>query len=139
MAYTIVAFIWRKPGLSPTEFKSHYETSHIPLLLSLTGPLFPLSHSRFYLGRNASDTSSSDTTNANHQPTVFAGTPNDFDYDVLATLIFEDTIAFEAFHARLREPEVASKLAEDEERFMDRQKLKVAAVDQPLVSTRPSG
>jgi EthD domain len=67
------------------------------------GPLFPLSHSRFYLGRNASDTSSSDTTNANHHPTVFAGTPEDFDYDVLAALVFEDMIAFEASHARLRE------------------------------------
>lgn len=134
----IVAFFWRKPGLSPSDFKSHYETAHIPLLLSLMGPVFPVSHSRFYLHRNPGDTSSSDRSNASYLPTVFAGTPDDFDYDVYCELVYEDKAAFEAFHARMGEPEVAAKIAEDEEKFIDHRKSKVAAVNEPLVTTRPS-
>lgn len=138
MPFTIVAFLWRKPGITPSEFKSHYETVYIPLIVSLVGQSFPLSHSRFYLRREIQAESPSDTTNTNHPPTVFAGTTNDFDYDVYCMLTFEDKSAFETFIGRIRSPEVATKITEDEENFLDRQTMKVAAVDEPVVTTRPS-
>lgn len=138
MTYTIVAFIWRKDGLSPSDFKLHYETNHIPLLLSLMGPLFPLTHSRFYIERGPGITSSPDASTTSYAPVIYVGTPSDFDYDVYCELVFEDAAAFQAFHARMQAPEVAGKIAEDEQKFINRQKLKVAAVDEPVVTTRPS-
>ena len=66
------------------------------------------------------------------------GTPDDFDYDVWAELVFKDAAAWEAFYMRMGEPEVAAKIGEDEERFVDRKKFKVAAVDEPMITTRPS-
>lgn len=102
------------------------------------GALFPLSHSRFYLRRETQAKSSSDTTNTNHPSTVFVGTADDFDYDVYAILTFENESAFQAFYARMQDPEVGGKIAEDEENFIDRQKFKSAAVDEPVVTTRPS-
>lgn len=137
MPYTIACFLWRKPGTSPAEFKSHYENHHIPLLLSVMGPLFPQTHTRFYLTRNATGDDTSST--ADYAPTVFIGTPEDFDYDLFCELVFEDVEAFEAFFARLREPEVAAKVGEDEERFADRKKFKAVAVDEPVVTRRSTG
>lgn len=64
MLYSIVAFFWRKPGLTPQEFRHHYETNHILLLLDLFGPAFPKSHTRFYLPRQLSTNHTADTSNA---------------------------------------------------------------------------
>lgn len=136
MPYTIACFLWRKPGTTPFEFKSHYENHHIPLLLSVMGPVFPQTHTRFYLTKNA--TTDDTSSNADYAPTVFMGTREDFDYDLFCELVFEDVKAFEAFFARFREPEVAAKLGEDEERFMDRKMLKAVAVDEPVVTLRPT-
>ena len=138
MTYTIVAFLWRKPGTTPSEFKNHYENTHIPLLLSLMGPLFPLTHSRFYLRRHPEEGSSSATAVTNYQPTVYVGTHSDFDYDLYCTLEFEDEKGFDAFHQRMQDPEVAPKIAEDEEKFIDSQKLTVAAIHEPVITRRPS-
>ena len=138
MPFTIVAFIWRKPGLSPSEFRSHYENQHIPLLLSLTGPTFPLSHTRFYLVKNSLDsTSSTGVSTVDYSPTVFAASPDDFGYDVYCELVFEDSAAFEAFFSRMQDPRTAAAIADDESKFIDRQKMEVAAVQEPVVTKRP--
>lgn len=140
MPYTIVAFIWRKEGTSPSEFKSHYETTHIPLLLRLLGSVFPISHTRFYLARQDEDASSFSAEHQQQppQPIIYVGVPEDFDYDVYAELVFDDQPAFDAFYARMREPDVAAQIAADEEKFIARSRLKVVAVQEPLVTTRPS-
>ncbi|KAL2013594.1 hypothetical protein VTN00DRAFT_1119 [Thermoascus crustaceus] len=138
MPYTVVVFAWRKPGLTPAQFKDHYEHSHIPLLLELAGPNFPTSHTRFYLPRRAEDLASADPTNENHRPAIFAGQPGDFPWDAYAELVFDDLAAFNAFHAIVTEPENAARIAADEEKFLDRTKLKIAAIDSPVVTTRPT-
>lgn len=135
MPLTVIAFVSRKPGLSPSAFKSHYEDTHMPLLHSLTGPTFPLSHTRFYVTRQPSEPSP-DTSNANHPPTVYGGTPSDFNYDVHIELVFESAAGMEAFYAKMQEPEVAKGIAEDEEKFIDRGTWRVAAVDEPMVTRR---
>lgn len=137
MSYSIVAFLWRKPGLTPNEFRQHYETKHIPLLLNLLGPVFPKSHTRFYIHRQLSTTDSADTSNASYTPTIFIGDTNDFDYDAYASLIFKDEAAFHAFFARLTDPEVAKVVAEDEEKFLWRQKFITAATGTPCVTLQP--
>lgn len=76
----------------PDEFHHHYEKSHTPLLLRLLGPVFPKSHTRFYLPRQPSNPSPGDTSNANYALSVFIGNTDDFDYDVFASVIFESLL-----------------------------------------------
>lgn len=137
MSYSTITFLWRKPGLTPDEFRQHYETNHIPLLLNLLGPAFPKSHTRFYITRQLSSTNSPDASNADYTPTIFIGNTHDFDYDAFASLVFKDATAFEAFYARLTDPDVAKVVAEDEEKFLWRQKFIAAATGTPCVTLQP--
>jgi uncharacterized protein (TIGR02118 family) len=125
MPYTVLIFAYRKPGLSPAEFKSHYESSHVPLVQSLTGSLFPKSHTRRYIQRADS---------ANHPATVLVGTQADFEYDAIAELIFDDEGAFQAFFACVSEAKAAEKIAQDEDKFLDRTKMKVVIEGDSIVT-----
>ncbi|TVY85713.1 hypothetical protein LAWI1_G008996, partial [Lachnellula willkommii] len=78
-------------------FRNHYENTHMPLLISLTGSVFPKTHKRYYLTRTPKDPSSSNTSNANHAVTVDEGEAEDFDYDAYAELEFESVEKFAAF------------------------------------------
>lgn len=97
-----------------------------------------MTHSRFYLPRTTSESSSSDKSNANYTPTTIVGTPDDFTYDVISKLVFEDAAACDAFLARNMEPAVVAKIVVDEERFIERKLLKVVTVDEPCVTVRPA-
>ncbi|KAL8735760.1 MAG: hypothetical protein Q9166_000623 [cf. Caloplaca sp. 2 TL-2023] len=136
MSYSIVAFLWRKPSLTPDEFRHYYETQHIPLLLDLMGPTFPKSHTRFYLPRMQQSPTATDGPN-DYKPVIFAGSVDALDYDAFASIVFEDEEAFGEFHARLKDPEVAKVLREDEEKFQLRQRLVVAAAGAPFVTVAP--
>lgn len=50
MTFTLILFIWRKPGLTPLEFKNAYE-SYMDILLHYAGGLQPETYTRFYLER----------------------------------------------------------------------------------------
>ncbi|KAL8658902.1 MAG: hypothetical protein Q9202_007371 [Teloschistes flavicans] len=130
MPYTILAFITRRPTLSPSEFSSHYENTHIPLLRSLMGPTFPTSHTRFYLARTAPPAA---------DPVVYAGAKEDFDYDVCAKLVFEDEAAFGRFFERMMVPEVKARIEEDEELFLDRERFRSVAVGDVRVTEGSGG
>jgi EthD domain len=124
--FTILVFVTRKPGLSPSAFKSHYENKHIPLLKSLsTGPpsIFPISHTRRYLTRDPSDPA--------HPVVVLVGDPADFAYDAIAEVNFESEAAFREFQTKVM---MTPKVAEDEERFTDRGKLKVVVLGETTVT-----
>ncbi|KAK7932722.1 hypothetical protein PG985_003434 [Apiospora marii] len=51
MTYTVVALRRRKEGTTPAQFRAYYDNTHVPLLRSLSGSLFPLSHTRHYVTR----------------------------------------------------------------------------------------
>lgn len=57
------------------------------------------------------------------------GEPSDFSMDSVTTLSFKDEAAFNAFLAKMMEPSVHEELAADEEKFLDRPKLKLAVVE----------
>jgi len=141
MPYTLVAYLCRNPTMSPAEFRDHYENKHMPLLLSLTGPVFPTTHTRHYLTRTPKDPSSSDITNANYVVTVYDGKPEDLDYDVYAELVFESIEKWGAFAQRLGEVMAAADgvFRADESAFLDLTKRKVVVVDGPVVTVAPSG
>lgn len=120
----LVAFITRNPILSPDEFKNHYENNHIPLLQSLAGPRFPLSHSRHYLSRNDSA--------PDYLLNIAVGQPEDFTYDAFAVLTFENEAAFNEFAPTTVRPEVV----EDENKFMVREKMKAVILGEINTTTR---
>lgn len=130
-----IAFLWRKSGVTPEEFKHHYENVYMPLLRKLFGDAFPKSHTRFYVPRTVQDGSSSDKTNANYHPTVFLGTAQDFDYDAITVTAFEDEAHFQKFFARMGDTEVAKQLEAVQELFSERQMQKAAAIGPGLVTT----
>jgi uncharacterized protein (TIGR02118 family) len=119
MTYSILIFAFRKPGTTPAEFKAHYEGSHVPLVKSIAGPLFPISHIRTYLHRTDSD---------EYPASVLVGGQADFQYDAFAELTFKDEAAFGAFFGTVSSPENAAKIAADEELFLDRSKMTVVLV-----------
>lgn len=124
--YTVLIFAYRKPGISPAEFKSHYESSHVPLVESIAGSLFPKSHTRHYIQR---------ADGADHPATVLVGSQADFGYDAIAELIFDNEAAFQAFFARVTEPKAAEKIAQDEDKFLDRARMKVVIEGDRIVTS----
>ena len=114
--------------MSPAQFKDHYENKHVPLIRSLTGDHFPQSHSRHYIARMAAMGATTDNTNETHPAVALVGTQADFDYDALAILTWDTEEVYEKFIKTIGGAEVAAKIAADEEKFLDRGKLKVAGL-----------
>jgi hypothetical protein len=137
MPYTILLVAYRKPGVSPAEFESHYESSHVPILQSIAGSVFPNSHTRRYIHR-VQGIADGGADNTDHPATVLIGEQADFEYDAIAELVFDDEAAFHAFSARISESEAAERIARDEDLFLDRAKVKVVVVGDCNVTTRPT-
>jgi EthD domain len=137
MPYTILLLAYRKPGVSPTEFKSHYESSHVPILQSIAGSLFPTSHTRRYIHR-VQGSADGGADNTSHPATVLIGEQADFEYDAIVELVFDNEAAFHAFSARISESEAAERIARDENLFLDRAKMKAVVVGDCNVTTRPT-
>ncbi|KAB8067925.1 EthD domain-containing protein [Aspergillus leporis] len=122
MVFKALMFVTRKSGITPAEFKTHYETVHIPLIKGLAGSAFPLSHRRLYLARSPS--SGEDTFPA----AVLLGSQEDFSYDAIVELTFKDEAAFKHFFARRQEPGTKELIDVDEEKFLDATKFKAVVL-----------
>lgn len=127
MPHIALLFAHRKQGMTPAAFKTHYESSHVPLIKSLAGPAFPQSHKRFYIRR---DNVSTGTDNTAYPAQVLVGTQASFEYDAVTEMVFTDKTAFGTFMEVMSRPENVAKLRADEEHFLDREKMKVVAVDE---------
>ncbi|OAL54592.1 hypothetical protein IQ07DRAFT_640097 [Pyrenochaeta sp. DS3sAY3a] len=110
MSDRILLYCHRKPGTTPLAFKTHYETVHIPLMRSLAGPTFPTKHIRHYIARSADPP---------YSATVFSGSQQDFEYDVVVVMEFRDQEHAGSFFGKCAEPKVAKIMKEDCEKFMD--------------------
>lgn len=93
MTYRILIFAYRKPGTTPAAFKSHYETSHVPLVQSIAGDHFPKAHTRRYIHRTERSASATHDDDDDHPASVLVGAQSDFEYDAIAELIFDDETA----------------------------------------------
>ncbi|PWY67881.1 hypothetical protein BO70DRAFT_366178 [Aspergillus heteromorphus CBS 117.55] len=113
MTISLLLLGTRNPTIPPSTFKAHLE-SHVELIKRLTGDAFPLAHRRSYILRT---------------------TQSDFEFDSVAELTFEDQAALERFQARVRAPEAAKLLKEDEDRFSDRGRLCIVRLGE-VVETR---
>ena len=67
---------------------------------------------------------------------MLVATQPDFQYDAFAELTFEDEGKFQTLMGIVSQGEAQERLAEDEEIFMDRARMTVVAVEEPVV-TRP--
>nr|ABD63571.1 hypothetical protein E [Aspergillus parasiticus] len=114
--FTIAVFVTRKPDLSPDAFQDYWENHHVPLLRRLGGSLFPRSHIRHYLKR--------DSQAPDFPAAVLVGEPSDFTYDGFAIINFESEAAFQQFVPVMSTTEVA----EDEDRFTDRSKMRAVVL-----------
>lgn len=136
MAYTVLIFVYRKHDISPAAFKDHLENTHVPLLESIGGDHFPKVYVRRYIQRSEHATFSAHagTTNVTYPATVLRGTQTDFEYDAISEMRFEDEQAFQAFFALVSSEEAAKRIAEDEEMFIDRERLRGVVVGDIVVT-----
>jgi hypothetical protein len=112
-----VVLLKRKPGLTRQEFIEHYENRHVPLVRSLLTSIG--GYTRNYL----------DLTPVASGGAVGAELPGDPpDFDVITELRFAGKAEYDAFLSALADPEVARRLREDEEVFLDRSTMRMFSV-----------
>ncbi|OJJ01765.1 hypothetical protein ASPVEDRAFT_28410 [Aspergillus versicolor CBS 583.65] len=120
MTFTVVLHVYRRSDLSPAEFKKHYEETHIPLMKSIGGEAFPLSHTRQYISH----------TN------LVSEAQSDVGYDAISRMVFEDQSTFETFRGLLQSPENVSRVTEDCSQFLDLSKAPQIVVIEDVCDTR---
>ncbi|PGH14604.1 hypothetical protein AJ79_02939 [Helicocarpus griseus UAMH5409] len=95
MSLRVLMLSYRKPGTTPEQFKAYYDEVHVPLMQYLTGPLFPLSHTRRYVQRTRStgDATTGDSV-SQHPASILSGAQADFVFDAITEMVFEGQDAF---------------------------------------------
>lgn len=83
MPFTIAAFVTRKPEISPADFQTAYEESHLAVLKEAVGPAYPQTITRHYVKRAKSDP-------AGLKPLSFTGSEETFGYDLISYFSFAD-------------------------------------------------
>lgn len=104
----LVALLSRKPGTTPEEFRDYYETRHVPLIEEINP--YMAGYTRDYVIPGTSVKGN------------LADGPNDWapDYDVVTLVLFKDQADFDKARAEFAKPENSSRIAVDEEKFLDR-------------------
>jgi hypothetical protein len=100
--FTALVFGTKLATLNLTAYASHYDTVHIPLVKSLTGPNFPVIHTRHYFGDNA----------------AFVNASAPVDWDSMAVMEFRDQAHALAFLGIVGKGEGKREVEEDEHLFM---------------------
>jgi hypothetical protein len=113
----IVVLIRRKPELSRGEFRDYYEERHVPLALRFIRP-FLLDYRRTYLESEAGYADM--VSGEDEAPAADGGA-----YDCITEMWFRDAAALEAMFETLSRPDVRAALTEDENRFLDRESVRV--------------
>ena len=108
----IVLFLTRKPGTTPEQFKHHYETSHAPLAMKHLGHLYT-SYQRNYADFRT-------PTLGEREAGVTQADPL---YDCITVISVADDAALEEFWRIGTQPGITELFAEDEAKFLDRDKL----------------
>lgn len=133
MPYTIISFLARKPDLSHADFKQYYETSHVPLLKTVVGDDFPLSHTRHYVDPDtASLTSYTDFWVAPVQDEFFQ-------YDVVTVYTFVDRQHWERFLAKCEKKDNKEELSKAKGMILKEGGLRVIGVGDTKCTGRDGG
>ncbi|KAF2821043.1 hypothetical protein CC86DRAFT_107783 [Ophiobolus disseminans] len=100
--FTALVFGTMSPLLNLTQYKDHYDNTHIPLVKSLTGANFPAVHTRHYVGGNA----------------AFVNASWPVDWDSMAVMSFRDQTHALTFLGIISAPGAKEAIERDEEEFM---------------------
>jgi hypothetical protein len=126
MTITALLFCYRLPTLSPAEFRDYIEDHHVPYVKSLLGQHHPLTHTRHYTHK--------DESNANGVGIIVSDAV-DSDADVVAVMTFENQEKLkESMNFRYQDG-VREKIQADEDKFMDRSRVKVVIVGEDSHTT----
>lgn len=107
----LVALLKKRDDITREQFIRHYETSHVPLIMSYFEP-YIVEYTRTYLDHD--------------HPLSFCGEYggegafNGVRYDVVTTQSFRNTADLDAFYKAAAAPGVGAAIAEDEAKFLDR-------------------
>lgn len=112
----------RKEGMTPEQFRHHYENNHIPLGETFIGHLLT-SFSRHYPG-TMNDFASDDWTHGR-----MGAEDTGCAYDAISIYEFRDDAAVVEMTEILKRPEVSKALSEDENRFLDRPACRMGLCD----------
>jgi len=125
MPYTVIVHETRHPTLTPTQFAHHYDTIHIPLLRDIVGDAFPVSHQRYYFKRAGETT-----------PLVFYGTAEDFNFDAVVVMVFEDVEHFVRFKDAYEGSPRKAEIDAEEDTFIVKSEIKAVASEDAHVTLR---
>ncbi len=115
----MVALFRFKPGLGRDEGMRYYETRHVPLICELL-PGFFLDYRRNYAEPDAM-----------FFPDHIDGAPPAAPaFDVITELWFESRAKFDEMGARMADPALGARVAEDEAQFLDRTSMVMFLVDE---------
>jgi hypothetical protein len=111
--FKVMALLGKKAGLSKADFIDYYENHHVPLI----GGMFDgiVEYRRSYINLDGA---------------IMAEGVSPPDFDVVTELWFKDRSGYEAMLAGPGNPEVAKRVADDEEHFLDRGKTRFFVVDE---------
>ena len=158
--YTVFGFLVKTPKLSTTEFIEYYESHHVPLINRLAGPENqPLVYKRRYTHRDdaarvlarasvdadgrafAAKASGSGADSAVPRPSLREGEDieesratsvdaGNIDFDVITEVGFADEAAMHAWMAAMGTGENGKIVAEDENRFLWRERTRAVVVEE---------
>jgi hypothetical protein len=145
MPYVVLLFFGHKEGTTPAAFRSYFETQHLPLIKSMAVSSFPTTHTRLYIHRSECDSNSSSPSSESSEfgekvfdfpASVLMGKQEDFDYDAIAQLEFDDAAVFHAFIGQRKDPYILRRLEEDDEKFSDPRKTRAVVLGEVCVTRR---
>jgi hypothetical protein len=121
MTIKILWMLKRKAGITPAQFREHYERSHAAIARKYVGHLL-ISYTR------------------NYQTEAWGGTATDpkgfrqrpFDYDCITELIVADEAAFDEMGRIFAAPAASAELIEDELVFLDREATVMLRCDEVI-------
>ncbi|RJE22604.1 hypothetical protein PHISCL_05072 [Aspergillus sclerotialis] len=102
MTFKLILLVGRKPNLTHTQFRNHYETIYIPLLQRLLGDDFPRCYTCTYIGDRV------------------CGGSTECAHDSVSELVFDDAAHFARFwHAYAESGQESNQIAACEEGFVN--------------------
>lgn len=111
----VLLFCYRLPTLDATQFRTYCEETHVPLAKSLLGSDHPRSHIRYYTNKDSG---------------FVIGSPSSEDADLIAVITYDSEQVMEKSMRARGTNGIRELLEADEDRFMDKSRIKVVMVGQ---------
>ena len=117
MPFTLGITCYRLPTFTPSAFKDHYETQHVPLITSLIDQdAAPISYKRHYMNRTSEG-----------KPALLAGDAEKADWDCFVEITFRDEEHWKKYMAQYGAKRAV--IGEHEATFLDGKRVLVATYE----------